>query len=363
MKRIVIFQLFLMLTLLNGRTIESEIGINVGLNSTKNENGFKFKNPTIGVTYQDDRYVVMPRVDLEYVRVKDDYATSLLKGSVNAVYEYENQTYTIPYALVGVGYEYVGGAKPDIFESHPFVQGGVGVRVDLEQGYKARIEGKMLKVLANSKEGNEAILTAGVSMPFSYGRSPRKQPRVVHRVVPRVKTLPKFVARVEPPKPKIVYIKNNECSIKIDRPDFDRDGVEDRFDQCPATPCNFSVDRYGCPVKTTLRVNFRSNSAKIEGYSIDKIKIFTNFLLKNRGSFVKIIGHTDSKGSSKHNMELSLSRANSVMKALIARGVSTARLSAEGKGESQPIAPNSTVGGRAMNRRIEAILSYPKGRR
>ena len=350
-----------MLTLLSGRTIESEIGINLGLNSTQNENGFKFKNPTIGVTYQDNRYVVMPRVDLEYVSVKNDYASSLLKGSVNAVYEYENQTYTIPYALVGLGYEYVSGATKDVFESHPFVQGGVGVRVDLEQGYKARVEGKMLQVLGGQNEGNEAIITAGVSMPLNYYATRQKRPKIVRRA--RVFPKSKVIRKVQPPKTKFVYIKNNECSIKIDRPDFDRDGVEDRFDQCPTTPCNFSVDRYGCPIKTTLRINFRSNSARIEGYSVNKIDLFANFLLQNRGSFVKIIGHTDSRGSAKHNMELSLARANSIMRALIARGVSASRLRAEGRGESQPLAPNSTVGGRAMNRRIEALLSYPKGRR
>ena len=351
----------MILTLLSGRTIESEIGINIGLNSTQNENGFKFKNPTIGMTYQDNRYVVMPRVDLEYVRVKNDYASSLLKGSVNAVYEYENRTYTIPYALVGIGYEYVGGATKDVFESHPFVQGGVGVRVDLEQGYKARVEGKMLQVLGSQNEGNEAIVTAGVSMPLNYYASRQKRPKVVRRT--RGFSKAKVIRKVQAPKTKFVYIKNNECSIKIDRPDFDRDGVEDRFDQCPATPCNFSVDRYGCPIKTTLRINFRTNSARIEGYSVNKIDLFANFLLQNRGSFVKIIGHTDSRGSAKHNMELSLARANSIMRALIARGVSASRLSAEGRGESQPLAPNSTAGGRAMNRRIEAILSYPKGRR
>jgi len=376
MQKIVIFQLFLMSILLGGRTIESEIGINIGLNSTQNEKGFKLKNPTFGVTYQDNRYVVMPRVDLEYSTVKNDYATSLLKGSINAVYEYENKTYTIPYALVGIGYEHVGGATKNTFESHPFVQGGVGVRVDLEQGYKARVEGKMLQVLTSSKEGNEAIVTAGISMPLSYKNSRQKRPKVVIQrvkivtpppkvVVQRVKvvTPPKIVYQRQPPKKEIVYIQNNECSIKIDRPDFDRDGVEDRFDQCPATPCNFSVDRYGCPIKTTLRVNFKTNSSRIEGYSINKIEIFANFLLQNRGSFVKIIGHTDSRGSSKHNMELSLARANSVRRALIARGVSATRLSAEGRGESQPIAPNTTTEGRAMNRRIEAILSYPKRRR
>ena len=376
MKKIVIFQLFLILTLLSGSTIEREIGINIGLNSTQNEKGFKFKNPTLGVTYQDGRYVVMPRVDLEYVRVKNDYATSLLKGSLNAVYEYENKTYTIPYALVGVGYEYVGGATKNVFESHPFVQGGVGVRIDLEQGFKARVEGKMLQVLASSKEGNEAIITAGISMPLSYRNVCQKRPKVVVQrvnivtpppkvVVQRVNvvTPPKVVSQPQPPKRRAVYAQNNECSIKIDRPDFDRDGVEDRFDQCPATPCNFSIDRYGCPVKTTLRVNFKTNSARIEGYSVNKIEIFANFLLRNKGSFVKIVGHTDSRGSYKHNMELSLARANSVMRALISRGVSATRLSAKGRGESEPIAPNSTVGGRAMNRRIEALLNYPKGKR
>ena len=382
MQKVVIFQLFLMLTLLSGRVIESEIGINVGLNSTHNKNGLKFKNPTVGVTYQNNRYVVTPRVDLEYVHVNNDYATSLLKGSVNAVYEYENRTYTIPYALLGLGYEYVGGATKDIFESHPFVQGGVGVRVDLEHGYKARIEGKLLKVLTSSKEGNEAIITAGISMPLSYHEMHKKRPNVVVQrvnivtppprvVVQRVNVPPppppKIIYQPAPPPPppkrEVVYIKNNECSIKIDRPDFDRDGVEDRFDQCPATPCNFSVDNYGCPIKTTLKINFKTNSAKIEGYSIQKIEIFANFLLKNRGSFVKIIGHTDSRGTAQHNIELSLARANSVMRALIARGVSATRLSREGRGESQPIAPNTTAEGRAMNRRIEAILSYPKGRR
>jgi len=362
MKKIILFPFCFVVTLLTAGDTEREIGINIGLNSTKNKNGFNFKNPTIGVTYQDNRYMVMPRVDLDYVRVKNDYATSLLKGSVNAVYEYENRTYTIPYALVGLGYEYVGGATKDVFENHPFVQGGVGIRVDLEQGYKARIEGKMLQVLASSNEGSEAIVTAGVSIPLPSQASFQKQPKVVARRV-KVVAQPKVIYQQQPSKTKIIYVKNNECPIKIRKPDFDRDGVEDRFDQCPSTPCNFSVDHYGCPIKTTLRINFKTNSARIEGYSVNKIEIFAKFLLQNRGSFVKIIGHTDSIGSKKHNWNLSAQRANAVVRALINRGVSPARLHAEARGESEPIASNSNIVGRAKNRRIEAILSYPKERR
>jgi len=90
---------------------------------------------------------------------------------------------------------------------------------------------------------------------------------------------------------------------------------------------------------------------------------FAQFLLKNRGSQVKITGHTDSKGSIQHNLLLSQKRANSILQALVAAGVNPSRLVAIGRGKSMPIASNNTEEGRAKNRRIEAELFYSKGRR
>ena len=343
---------------LNAGVVESEIGINVGLNSTLNEDGAKFKNPTLGLTYQDNKYVVSPRVDLEYTKVKNDAANSLLKVSANGVYEYENRTYVVPYALVGVGYESVGGTTKDVFESHPFLQGGAGVRVDLEQGFNAHIEGKALKVLGGNNEGNEFIVTAGVSMPLNrFISNPVK--RVV-RQKPMVVTQP-IVPFVQPIR--VVASDMNECPLKISVPDLDRDGIADEIDQCPATPCNFTVDSYGCPIKTTLKINFATNSATIRPDSLYKVNNFANFLLNNKGSMITIVGHTDSTGSSIENLNLSKRRANAVVVALVARGVSPARLTAIGKGESMPISSNNTATGKAMNRRIEAVLIYPKGRR
>jgi len=68
---------------------------------------------------------------------------------------------------------------------------------------------------------------------------------------------------------------------------------------------------------------------------------------------VEVSGHTDSVGDKDYNIGLSERRATVVAEYLVNRGMEGDRLSAVGKGFSQPIADNSTEEGRAENRRIE----------
>ena len=68
---------------------------------------------------------------------------------------------------------------------------------------------------------------------------------------------------------------------------------------------------------------------------------------------LRIVGHTDSTGSSVHNLELSLQRAEAIRDALVDAGVSPDALTTEGAGATDPIASNDTPNGRAQNRRIE----------
>ncbi len=70
------------------------------------------------------------------------------------------------------------------------------------------------------------------------------------------------------------------------------------------------------------------------------------------------VGHTDSIGSVAYNQKLSVRRAESVKAYLVSKGVEANRIYTEGKGKSQPIAPNTINGkdnpaGRAKNRRVE----------
>ncbi len=65
------------------------------------------------------------------------------------------------------------------------------------------------------------------------------------------------------------------------------------------------------------------------------------------------VGHTDSIGTEEYNQGLSERRANTVKNYLVSKGIPADRIYAEGKGETSPVADNSTREGRAQNRRVE----------
>jgi len=71
---------------------------------------------------------------------------------------------------------------------------------------------------------------------------------------------------------------------------------------------------------------------------------------------VRIVGHTDSKGSTAANNALSLDRAASTRDWLVARGLSPARVAVAGRGAQDPVAENDTESGRASNRRVEILI-------
>jgi outer membrane protein OmpA-like peptidoglycan-associated protein len=80
------------------------------------------------------------------------------------------------------------------------------------------------------------------------------------------------------------------------------------------------------------------------------------------GLTILVLGHTDSVGSEAVNKRISLDRANSAKDYLVGRGVAVERITAEGRGESEPVADNQTSDGRALNRRVELLIAHPAGR-
>jgi outer membrane protein OmpA-like peptidoglycan-associated protein len=75
-------------------------------------------------------------------------------------------------------------------------------------------------------------------------------------------------------------------------------------------------------------------------------------------AYLIIEGHTDSQGSTSANMELSQRRAEAVRSYLVkAIDLDASRITTVGRGSTRPVASNDTDEGRALNRRIEIVLS------
>jgi outer membrane protein OmpA-like peptidoglycan-associated protein len=106
----------------------------------------------------------------------------------------------------------------------------------------------------------------------------------------------------------------------------------------------------------THGILFDVNSDKIKAESYGTLKEIAKVLTENAGVRVKIIGHTDSDGDDAKNLELSKKRAASVKDALSKEfAIDAGRLDTDGKGETQPAAPNTTPEGKANNRRVEFV--------
>lgn len=101
---------------------------------------------------------------------------------------------------------------------------------------------------------------------------------------------------------------------------------------------------------------FATNSSTVSDASKSALHNFSNTLKANPDTYIKIIGHTDNTGNVDYNQTLSEKRAKSVDDYLLAQGVSQDRMTFEGKGIHDPIADNSSVEGRALNRRVEILI-------
>ena len=106
----------------------------------------------------------------------------------------------------------------------------------------------------------------------------------------------------------------------------------------------------------TYGITFDVNKADITPESHGTLKDIATVLQENPGVRVKIVGHTDSDGDDKLNLDLSKRRAESVKSTLSGQfGIDASRLETEGAGESKPVAANDTPENKAKNRRVELI--------
>jgi OOP family OmpA-OmpF porin len=165
-----------------------------------------------------------------------------------------------------------------------------------------------------------------------------------------------------PATPAGTKVDASGCPVVVDQ---DADGVLDPRDQCPGTPPGTRVDSVGCPLaidpavqKLQVPIGFRTNSTIIERRSYPTANRIADAMKAHPDYQLRIIGHADSRGTEEYNQGLSLRRAEAVKTYFVNKGVESSRVITEGRGEAEPVAPNTTKSGQGRNRRVEFLFEF-----
>ena len=150
-------------------------------------------------------------------------------------------------------------------------------------------------------------------------------------------------------------------------PDNDKDGIPDRLDKCPNEPETYNgfEDEDGCPDKGQVviqdnnivilqKIQFKTGSSEILPASKPILDaVATTIQHHPEFMLMEVAGHADERASDQYNLSLTQKRVESVMAALISRGVDRSRLRAKGYGEYCPEDPGHNEAAWEKNRRVD----------
>lgn len=104
-------------------------------------------------------------------------------------------------------------------------------------------------------------------------------------------------------------------------------------------------------------ITFETGRAALRPEAKDIAEQIYNLLIQAENARVEIVGHTDNTGTREGNYSLSQARAEAVKGYLIQKGIPGNRFQKiDGKGQDEPVADNSTIAGKAKNRRVVITL-------
>ncbi len=128
---------------------------------------------------------------------------------------------------------------------------------------------------------------------------------------------------------------------------------------------NIRIAKAGADVRSKLLtegkiisygIYFDSGKDIVKPESYGSLKEIASVLKENPTINIRIAGHTDADGDDSFNLSLSKKRAEAVKAALVKEfAIEPGRLETDGRGETQPLSPNTTVEGKAKNRRVEFL--------
>lgn len=104
-------------------------------------------------------------------------------------------------------------------------------------------------------------------------------------------------------------------------------------------------------------LNFATGTSTLAAGAVAELDQIAAAMKESPTSTARIEGFTDDTGDAAANLSLSSMRADTVKQELVARNIDAGRIEAAGRGSESPIADNTSIEGRAQNRRIEFVVT------
>jgi outer membrane protein OmpA-like peptidoglycan-associated protein len=249
-------------------------------------------------------------------------------GGVNYLTPFTDVTYTVnlnagtsPFLTAGGQFTRITGNS---LVTHPTwgARAGLGVRHMLSENLALRLEGRMGFEHYEELPARKATYMPAVTLGLSYFTAGRHAPPVA-MPCPRCEQR----LRVD------TIVRMRTDTLRRLRVDTVR--IVEQSEQL------------------VLRVNFETNRTEILPQSRPVLDTIAFAIIATPRARWEVQGHTDSIGSAEANRILGKGRAQAVVDYLVSKGVDRSVLTAVGFGPDHPVFSNSTVYGRAQNRRVQ----------
>lgn len=180
-------------------------------------------------------------------------------------------------------------------------------------------------------------------------------------VAARSAEIERLDAEVDRLDARLAEVEQREAAVAAEL--RERERRERRLREVEAIFAPEEAEVLATPDRITVRLfglTFPSGSAEIEPENFSLLTKLERVVREFPEGRITIEGHTDSVGNDDVNQALSQRRAIAVRDWLLQSvALSADRVTAVGRGESRPIAPNDSAAGRERNRRIEVVIDVP----
>lgn len=278
----------------------------------------------------------------------NDVTTEMGNPDLNHADEYIGEDHTEPafYANFGAGVRFNLAKRVDLFAQYDFYI----TNSDIIDGHRTRPQRPI--DLHRRTEDNWSALTAGIQIKFGSSDTdadwhtyrPGVDPSAIRGLEDRIANLDERV------HDNTARIDENERNIRA---------LEQRMDEFEERLNNLEQlvaeqDRVELTIDSDILFAFDSSVIR-EGAKPTLAKI-VRALARNPEKTLFVEGHTCDIGSEQYNQGLSERRAASVKNYLVEAGIDTDRITTAGRGEVQPLVPNTTEEARMLNRRVEMVI-------